>query len=96
MTNNDIFLKLCQLTGLSVDYPTLEKIMGKRGIVMTKTQFNHYRRTEKQIALPAHILSEFIQALFDLRKEADDAGLVIFDCRNIFDEINESKNKDKI
>ena len=95
MTNNQIFLKICQLTGLSVDIGTLEKIMANRGIVMTKTQFNHYRRTEKQIALPDHILSEFIQALFDLRKEADEAGIVIFDCRNIFDEINDSKKKDK-
>lgn len=92
MTNNETFIKLCQLTGLSVDLSALEKIMGRRGIVMTKSRFNKYRDGRKKMT--DEELSLFIQALFDLRKEADDGGIVLFDCRGIYDEIDKVNNND--
>ena len=92
MTNNYHFKFLLQLTGLSTDFESTAKLFRRHGWEVTKSKVKGWRTSlnnDRASPMPDAALAAFQQALFDLRDEATEVNIALFDCRDIFKEMDE-------
>lgn len=91
MTNNDYFLFLLHLTGLTKDFEATAKLFQRKGWDVTKSKIKVWRTrmdNDRASRMPDAALQAFMSALFELRDEAGEMNIVLFDCRGIFEEMN--------
>lgn len=94
MTNNDHFKFLLQLTGLTKDFEATAKLFRRQGWDVTKSKVKGWRTSldnDRAGMMPDAALAAFQKALFDLRDEADAVNISLFDCREIFQEMDENE-----